>query len=103
MNPFAKSGEIEISEYEAYKMLEALKYIKNPDLWSHTIESSILDRNDYLKVFDELDSNFFSRFESDGEWIREENYSIDRLIDTLSTFLSIVKTQGDVKLIYKTW
>lgn len=109
MNPYSKCGEIEISEFEAYKMLEILNYIKAQEHWSHFIEEFILDRNEYLRVFDLLNINFYGRFQNnkDVEYTPapDEIHTFSRLKDCLSTFLSIKNSsdESNIKLIYKTW
>ncbi len=109
MNPYSKCGELEISEFDAYKMLEILNYIKAQEYWSHFIEEFILDRNEYLQVFDLLDINFYNRFQNnkDIEWSpnSDEIYTFSKLKDCLSTFLSIKNSsdESNIKLIYKTW
>lgn len=104
MNPYSKSGEIEISVFDAYKMLEVLNYIKNPDLWSHTVETNLLDKNEYLHVFDCISSKFYSRFETDGCSQEPFNYILHRLIEVLNTFFTINNSSEHIiKLVYKTW
>ncbi len=107
LNPYSKRGEIEISVFDAYKMLEALQYISNRDLWSSTLEATILNNNEYIKVFEVMSSSFFNRFKSDLDEIEDYEYdmvNIKRLIEALSTFLVIQKNSEDkIKLIYKTW
>jgi hypothetical protein len=104
MNPWTKSGEITFSTFDIYKMLEILLYIKNPDLWSHTLESSILSNNEFLHVFDELNLNFMNRFDKSAEWNTEYDYALNRLIECFSMYLSVINNLTDkFILVYKTW
>lgn len=107
LNPYSKHGEIEISVFDAYKMLEALQYISNKDLWNSTLEATVLNDNEYIKVFEILSSTFLYRFNANPEVTDDYEYdkiNIKKLIETLTTFLTIHKNSDDkVKLIYKTW
>jgi hypothetical protein len=102
--PYSKNGEIEFSEYEVYKMLEALKYIQNRDLWSHTMENFILDRNEFIYVFDTVSEDFYSRFDDEKIIRHEKNYTLFRLIETFATYMTIKKSSDEpIKIVYKTW
>jgi hypothetical protein len=107
MNPYNINGEIEINSFTALLMLQAVKYIKNPDLWSNTIESTLFYDNPFIKVFDELSSRFMYRNDKNTDNLVEDefySYAINNLIDVLSTYFVLNKTNDkQIKLVYKTW
>lgn len=107
MNPYNINGEIEINSFTALLMLQAIKYIKNPDLWSNTIESTLFYDNPFIKVFDVLSYRFMYRNDKNTDNLVEDefySYAINNLIDVLSTYFVLNKTNDKkIKLVYKTW
>lgn len=105
MNPYNSNGEITLSYLDVYKMREALTYIKGSNFWSKTIEEFLLDKNEYIRVFDELSNNFMERFSDSKNWnYYLDNYAIDKLILLFNSFMLISESsESEIKLIYKTW
>jgi hypothetical protein len=105
MNPYSVSGEITLSDLDIYKMREALIYIKSSSLWSKSIEDFILDKNEYLKVFDELSDNFLNRFRDEEDVYELGDATLERLIMLFDSYFLIKSSNdpGKIKLVYKTW
>lgn len=105
MNPYTPNGEISLSYLDVYKMREALIYIKGSNFWSKTIEEFLLDKNEYIRVFDELSSNFMERFSDSKEWSYYlDDWAIDKLILLFNSFmLNSNCSESEIKLVYKTY
>lgn len=107
MNPYNINGEIEITSFTALLMLQVIKYIKNPDLWSNTIESTLFYDNPFINVFEALSSRFMYRNDKNTDSLAEDefySYTINNLIDVLSTYFVLNKNNDkQIKLVYKTW
>lgn len=105
MNPYNSNGEIALSYLDVYKMREALTYIKGSNFWSKTIEEFLLDKNEYIRVFDELSNNFMERFSDSKNWnYYLDDYAIDKLILLFNSFMLISESsESEIKLVYKTW
>lgn len=107
MNPYNSTGDVEIHSFELYKMIEALEYINNPDLWNRYIENTILKKNEFISVFEYLDLAFEKRFMNFDGIDEEENlskYQVKRMLEIFNSFIFLIEnSEKELKLVYKTW
>lgn len=107
MNPYNSTGDVEIHSFELYKMIEALEYINNPDLWNRYIENTVLKKNEFISVFEYLDLAFEKRFMNFDGIDEEENlskYQVKRMLEVFNSFIFLIEnSEKELKLVYKTW